>query len=258
MLVFTSALNLRERALAAQSTWMKDFLHAYLVGGYHYDPKLKMISLGSNVGEDYFSATPKQFLGLKALYEKFSDKKWFYITGCDAYVYAEPLCAMLNNFDATKPLYIGGNFLKRTVDGTEFFFPAGGCVFVLSNALVAKLLPHINFILDDLCKYELFYKDGACDAAMGYYLLKLFDIKPIWQAGFYQVQPYRYPGDYFYNANGDFVTEPLIADPIAFHTLTIRELYKLRYLFAKKKRHLLTTNAPPPRQVVSTARAHAN
>ena len=68
VLVFTSALNLHERALSVQKTWMRSFSKGHLVGGYYYDPSLRMISL-PDVKEDYFSATPKQFLGLKALYE---------------------------------------------------------------------------------------------------------------------------------------------------------------------------------------------
>lgn len=226
VIVFTSAKNLRERALSVQKTWLRSFAKGYLVGGYAKDSGLKMINL-PNIGEDYFSATPKQFLGLKAIYEKYSDAKWFYVLGCDGYVYTQNLCDALSNFDWTQDLYVGGNFLKRTVLDTEFFFPAGGPGFAMSNSLVKKLIPHIEYILKDIPNHHLFYEEGACDAAMGYYLLKLLDIKPNYVDGFYTVQPYRYPGDKFYNKSGEFVTEPLIEKPIAFHTLTLREMYIL-------------------------------
>lgn len=84
--VFTSAEKLRERALSVQNTWLKSFPKGYLIGGYYYDAKLKMISLGPHVGEDYASAHRKQFLGLLELYHRFPETKWFFITGCDAYI----------------------------------------------------------------------------------------------------------------------------------------------------------------------------
>ena len=227
VLVFTSALNLHERALSVQNTWLRSFPNGYLVGGYFYDPSLKMISLGSTVGEDYLSATPKQFIGLKTLYEKFPSLSWFYVAGCDAYIFADNLCALLSRYDAQQELYIGGNFLKRTINGTEYFFPSGGSGFVLSRALVKKLITKLDFILEDLPKHELFYRYGACDAALGYYLLMLFGIKPVYADGFYSVAPYKYPGDFYYNGNYQYVSEPVIEHPIAFHTLTIREMYAL-------------------------------
>lgn len=232
VLVFTSALNLHERALSVQNTWLRDFPNGYLVGGYYYDPTLKMISLGTNVGEDYLSATPKQFIGLKVLYEKFPNIPWFYVSGCDAYLFAENLCDLLSNFNPQEELFIGGNFLKRTIENVEYFYPSGGSGFVLSNQLVKKLLTKIDFILENLKQYELFYRYGACDAALGYYFLTLFGIKPVYADGFYSVAPYKYPGDYYYNGNFQYVSEPVIDKPIAFHTLTIREMYAL---YAGKK-----------------------
>ena len=84
VLVFSSALNLHERAVSINNTWLKSFKNGFLVGGYFIDPKLKMISAGKDVGEGYLSATYKQFLGLKIMYERFPEKPWFFVTGDDA------------------------------------------------------------------------------------------------------------------------------------------------------------------------------
>ncbi len=235
VLVFTSALNLHERALSVQKTWLRNFPKGHLVGGYYYDPSLRIISL-PDVQEDYFSATPKQFLGLKALYEKYPDTKWFYILGCDGYVFYKPLCELLSKYDASKDYYIGGNFLKRNIENTDYFFPAGGPGFALSNPLVKKLIPYIERILAEIPSYHLFYEEGACDAAMGWFLLKYLNVKPVYAEGFYTVAPYKYPGDKYWNGSGEFVSEPVISNPIAFHTLTLREMYILSSGRIPKKR----------------------
>ncbi len=227
VLVFTSALNLHERALSVQNTWLKDFPNGYLIGGYFYDPSLKMISLGKDVGEDYLSATYKQFLGLKVMYERFPNSEWFFVTGCDAYVYSKNLCALLSKYDSQKDYYIGGHFGKRNVNNTDITFAFGGPGFALSASLLKKLLPHIDFILKDYTNYEIM-KNGACDVTIAYYLLKLFGIEPTFEEGFYHCQPYKYPGVQYYNGNNELITQSPIDNPIAFHNLSIREMYLLR------------------------------
>ncbi|NLK45540.1 MAG: hypothetical protein GX297_02675, partial [Treponema sp.] len=127
--------------------------------------------------------------------------------------------------------FVGGNFAKRSVklqngEDFPFYFPSGGSGFALSNSLAKKLSAKTEFILEDLQKYELFTK-GACDCTLAFYLLTLFDIKPSYVEGFYAVQPYQYPGDIYLNREFKEVSEPLIEKPIAFHTLTIREMYIL-------------------------------
>ena len=231
VICFTSAKNLHERALSVNNTWLKNFEKGYLVGGNYYAEDLKMICLGDHVGEDYFSATSKQFYGLKAMTEKFPEAKWFFINGCDAWLDAANLTEALGAFDDSKDYFVGGNFAKRSVklqngEDFPFYYPSGGSGFALSNSLAKKLAEKTEFILEDLQKYELFAK-GACDCTLAFYLLTLFNIKPSYVDGFYAVQPYQYPGDIYLNGDFKEVSEPVIDKPIAFHTLTIREMYML-------------------------------
>ena len=124
--VFTSALNLRERALSVQRTWLRAFPKGYLIGGWCRDRELKMISLGEAVGEDYQSAHRKQFLGLLELFRRFPDAPWFFITGCDAFVFAENLAALLSAYDPAEELLVGGHCGLVEIGGESLLYPAGG------------------------------------------------------------------------------------------------------------------------------------
>ncbi|MEI6877031.1 MAG: hypothetical protein WCL50_18105, partial [Spirochaetota bacterium] len=149
VLVFTSALKLRERALSVQETWLGAFPKGYLVGGWKTDPGLRLISLGKDVGEDYRSAHRKQFLGLLEMFRRFPEAKWFFITGCDAYVYAENLRALLGRYDWRDELLIGGHCGLVEIDGESLLFPAGGPGFALSRGLVSALAPSILGFVED-------------------------------------------------------------------------------------------------------------
>ncbi|MBO4704771.1 MAG: hypothetical protein J5647_03425 [Spirochaetaceae bacterium] len=236
LLVFTSAKNLHERALSVQNTWLKNFPNGYLIGGYCKDKKLKMINI-DNAGEDYLSATYKQYIGLKIMYEKFPNAKWFYITGCDAYVYSNNLCSMLSKYDSSKDYFIGGHCRYSNIDGTKVFFPAGGPGFCLSSSLVKKLIPKIDFILSDFSNYKVF-KNGSCDVSLAYYLMKFFSIKVTVVPGFYHYPPYKYPGETWQSEDGSEITESVVSKPIAFHCIKIREMYRLysgRKLYKKNR-----------------------
>ncbi len=153
--VFTSARNLRERALSVQRTWLRYFPKGFLIGGSCHDSKLRMINLDDGVREDFHSVHRKQFLGLMELYGRFPAAKWFFITGCDAFIYPWNLVKLLEGFDPEKELFIGGHCGTRMVAGEALVFPSGGPGFALSGALVKTLLPAIpGFILNSDLAYQ--------------------------------------------------------------------------------------------------------
>ena len=225
--VYTSALNLRERALSVQNTWLKDFKNGYLIGGWYHDPALKMISLVPSVGEDYNSAHKKQFMGLVELYQRCPEAKWFYITGCDAFLFSNNLVALLTEYDAATPIFIGGHCGSATIDGQELIYPSGGPGFALSISLVASLVEHIPEFISTWEKRSDGYA-SACDVALTYLVKMKSDINLTYRQGFYHNPPYRYPDNTFKNGYGEDVNENVVSKPIAFHTLSIREMYALR------------------------------
>lgn len=224
--VFTSSLNLPARALSVQSTWLHDFPLGFLIGGYHLDPTLKMISAGPDVGEDYQSATKKQFLGLKKLIKNHPDSLWFYITGCDAFIFSENLTRALSGFCPDKDYFIGGHCNQVTINRMNLLYPSGGPGFALSRSLARKIYPFLEEICSDWESSQTKYK-SACDVALAYYLRQRFNVSVSFVPGFYAWPPYRYPGCNYLDGNSCKVSSPVVAEPIAFHYLSIREMYVL-------------------------------
>lgn len=224
--VFTSALNLRERALSVQETWLKGFPNGYLIGGWHDDPGLKMISLGAEVGEDYRSAHRKQFLGLLELRKRAPLAKWFYITGCDAFIFKDNLIALLDRYDPNSELLVGGHCGMVTIGGEPLLYPAGGPGFALSKALVDSLAPAIPSFIGQWEEANPGLAT-ACDAAMAYLAKRERGVSLSYEEGFYYGPPYYYPANTYKDGQGRDVNRPAIDRPIAFHNLSIREMYLL-------------------------------
>ena len=224
--VFTSALNLRERALSVQRTWLRDFPSGFLLGGKHVDPGLRMLSCGADVGEGYRSALKKQFVGLGLLVERFPAARWFFITGCDAYVYARNLEALLAGYDPSLDWFIGGHCARVEVDGESILYPSGGPGFALSRPLALKVCERAEAFV---AKWEGRSDGlrGACDVAMAVLVVRILGRAFTYQEGFYHCQPYRYPGNPYLDGEGATVDKAPTDTPIAFHSLSIREMYQL-------------------------------
>ena len=44
-----------------------------------------------------------QLIGLKEMYERSPDQKWYYIVGCDNFINADNILRRLDEYDASKP-----------------------------------------------------------------------------------------------------------------------------------------------------------
>ncbi len=224
--VFTSALNLRERALSVQETWLRDFPNAYLIGGWYGDPGLRMITLGEGVGEDYRSAHRKQFLGLMELRKRFSGAKWFFITGCDAYVFAGNLVDLLSEFDHRGEFLVGGHCGEAAIGEERFLFPSGGPGFAVSAGLAAAIAPRVPGFVEEWERGQGELA-SACDVALAYLVLRERGVRVTFREGFYFLPPYRYPGNAYKDGEGRLVDRQAIEKPLAYHSLSIREMYLL-------------------------------
>lgn len=163
---------------ACIKTWVQDFNHIYLFGGY--DSKSKLISLG-NIGEDYKSAFLKQQLGLKYMYFNNPNADWYSIVGCDTILFKERLVSELSKFDSSKDLFLGTYYKPYSIDGIEFVSIHGGPGFYLSNSLMKKIIP----LMDDFNIYwynksqskQLNNVDySSSDSALSFMVKKYFNI----------------------------------------------------------------------------------
>ena len=224
--VFTSSLNLPARALSVQMTWLRDFPLGFLVGGHHVDPQLKMISAGSHVGEDYQSATQKQYLGLKKLIECNPRAPWFFVTGCDAFVFSDNLVATLSQFSPDDDFFIGGHCNQIQINGVSLLYPSGGPGFALSRSLAHKIYSSLESMCIDWEGSQSAYK-SACDAAMAYYLREDYGVTVSYVEGFYACPPYQYPGNCYLDGAGQLVESEVVPSPLASHYLSIGEMHIL-------------------------------
>ena len=133
------------------------------------------------VKNDYLSASYKQYLGLKHVYENFGFD-FVLCCGTDTYLNIPKLVKHLERYSPKEASYIGGHGCVRTLDNTEYEFHSGGPGFMLSRECMRQLYPSLSpdLVTDwlQVCgennKNDLY---GACDVSISYYL-QTFNIQP--------------------------------------------------------------------------------
>jgi len=132
-----------------------------------------------NVMNDYLSASYKQNLGLKYIYDNYTCD-YVLCCGTDTYINIPKLDQLLTNYTSTDDLYIGGHGDYRTIHNTPYYYHSGGPGFLLSFSCFKKIYPYLASLTDIwicICKennkMELI---TACDVAISYFLQNL--VKP--------------------------------------------------------------------------------
>jgi hypothetical protein len=150
-----------------------------------------------NVKNDYMSASWKQYLGFKYIYENYN-AKFIFTCGTDTFINIKNLLLYLDTFkDDERKLYIGGHGGKwppKHIMGIDVYFHCGGAGFIVTNNILEELYPIIDELQnqwmgicenDNNIKYLLY----ACDVSISYFLIKyVTDVQFI-------------KNDYFYNCN---------------------------------------------------------
>jgi hypothetical protein len=128
-----------------------------------------------NVNDDYLSASYKQYMGLKHIYENFT----FDFTVCcgtDTFLNIPKMLTFLCDYMPTDNLYIGGHGCHRMLYGTKYYFHSGGPGFVLTRECLSKLYPKLirSDVVGDwlnIChESNALELNGACDVSISYYL----------------------------------------------------------------------------------------
>jgi hypothetical protein len=133
---------------------------------------IKYINL-EGVSNDYLSASYKQFLGMKYIYENYK-VKFIISIGTDTYINVPKLLLFINNYDHMDNLYIGGHGDKRRIGDKEYYFHSGGPGFILSYDCLSKIYDLLPNIMEDwinVCNQnEVPYLIVGCDVAISYYI----------------------------------------------------------------------------------------
>jgi hypothetical protein len=137
--IFTGESLFYGRTTAVRDTWLLHFPHHYIFSA-HSEERIPVIGLADKYGKefpqfgaDYNSGHPcplllsfsisshpiarahffpgmnaqwAQLLGLKEMYDRSPNQKWYYILGCDNYVHPDYVLRMLEGYDATKPHFL--------------------------------------------------------------------------------------------------------------------------------------------------------
>jgi len=133
---------------------------------------IKYINL-PGVKNDYLSASYKQFLGMKYIYENF-ETKFLICIGTDTYLNIPKLLSFINKFDYTDCLYIGGHGCERQVGTKKYYYHSGGPGFIITYNCLKKLYDYLPNLMEDwinTCNINnISYLIPACDVAVSYYL----------------------------------------------------------------------------------------
>lgn len=136
------------------------------------DNNIKYINL-NGVKNDVLSASYKQFLGLKYIYENYKPK--FIISiGTDTYLNIPKLLSFINNYDHMDNLYIGGHGMECYIGDKNYYFHSGGPGFIITYNCLSKIYDSLYNLMENwinVCNQnKVSYLIVACDVAISYYL----------------------------------------------------------------------------------------
>jgi hypothetical protein len=133
---------------------------------------IKYINL-PGVKDDYLSASHKQFLGLKYIYDNYNPK-FVICCGTDTYLNIPKLLIYINTFNSNDCLYIGGHGCNRQIGINNYYFHSGGAGVILSYNCLQKIYKLLDNLVDtwiNICKLNNIQElIPACDVAISYYL----------------------------------------------------------------------------------------
>jgi uncharacterized coiled-coil protein SlyX len=182
--IFTGESLFYGRASATRDTWLLQFKHHYMFSAKS-EPRIPVIGLSEieeykkyNFRDERMNAQWGQLLGLKEMYHRAPDAKWYIILGCDNYVHADYLLRRLDDYDHTKPFWLAqftndGETVHRKINLTDFpkyqtlpdklkndrkfEWTSGGIGWVMSNSLVKEYAKEIVPFMEYIPPFEICY-----------------------------------------------------------------------------------------------------
>lgn len=148
------------------------FLGEKKINDFNDTDCIKYINL-FGIKDNYLSASYKQFLGMKYIYENYKTK-FIICVGTDTYLNIPKLLLYINTFEYTDCLYIGGHGCERQIGSKKYYFHSGGPGFIITYNCLNKLynlLPNLMKNWINVCNINnIQYLIPACDVAISYYL----------------------------------------------------------------------------------------
>jgi hypothetical protein len=178
----------REQVEDCFNTWVKDAIDLgclvrFYVGTIPSDlnPALKEVCVDLEVGDDYISASLKQWRGFEHMVSTLEECEFYYTCGTDTFLNVKNALNELEAFDSEKLVCIGGGYGEEPVEDVVVkYFSGGGGIFLSRKALLAILeeLPDFMCVwMSNGGRSVVFVNDqgnlqrksilGACDLQLG-------------------------------------------------------------------------------------------
>jgi hypothetical protein len=194
----------KNQILGCMETWGKDAENKNVIVKYFCgdikDTNYTFTTHLDGVIDDYYSATFKQYYGLKYLLE-YHKSEFYLIIGTDTYVNIDRVLNMLNKYDPNYSLIIGGYGQTRHIFNYNVFFSLGGGGIILSHSALTQIEPLFNnFLLEweeETQKPQYNYLKPACDVSL-YHLAWRERVTPIIERDMYSCS---WIGDFYDNSN---------------------------------------------------------
>ena len=165
----------RDQILKINETWGKDVDKFYFLGEERVEEfQGEQYVYLDGILDDYMSASYKQELGLKYIYEKYNPD-FVHVIGTDTFVNIPNLLSFIKDFDPNDNLYIGGHGCNRMLD-KNYYFHSGGPGFILSRKCLELLVPYFGNMTNewiDLCEKTKQEMKAACDVSISYFCHKI-------------------------------------------------------------------------------------
>jgi hypothetical protein len=144
----------REQIEDCYNTWVKDAIKNNCIVRFYVgdipediDPNLKEFCVDLQQGDDYISATFKQWKGFEDIIENSESCKFYFTCGTDTFLNVKNALKELENYNYNNKLYIGGGYGEEPVDEIKYKYFSGGAGVFLSRPALGILLEEIpNFI----------------------------------------------------------------------------------------------------------------
>jgi hypothetical protein len=177
----------REQIEDCYATWVHDAIEAgclvrFYVGDIpsDLDPTLKELCVDLHQGDEYISATFKQWKGFDHMLSMEPPCEFYCTCGTDTFLNIPNVLTTLAHYDSTKPYYIGGGEGEEPVDGITYKYYSGGAGVFLSYPALQQVMEQVpDFmpwwmvvgmnLVDGIDNGELIQKSilGASDLQLG-------------------------------------------------------------------------------------------
>lgn len=218
-----------------KDSWMND-VPVYFFAGEERNEFVDELDLISDdhivhlkgIGNDYESASHKQWLGFKYLYDNLKSD-FVMIVGTDNYVWSERLFTILEKYDPEQAFLIGGKQQSRNTAGVQYqIFSLGGAGVILTRGAIRKIYNVIDGLharWKSVCEPNVLC---ACDLSLAYF------------AEMYQIVMCRDYGLYSQNYLGDGAWGKVQEGEVLYEKAAVfHYMYEHEMMFYHRYRHVI-------------------